>query len=208
MSNQLCRAKELCSYAQILDRGKKHALARQHLSRAIALLEKQGPGSDELAEAYCAMCFATLFTRCRRDKRHAQQREAIAWYEKAIAVWERNGNQAKLGPNLSNLGSLYYRCGEMETALARNLRALELERQRTTLDDESVAAWNHVARCYLALGRLDEAESVVREGFARMGDNTPRSAYLWSTLAGIYSARAQAFHCKAKELAPPDSCAV
>jgi len=208
MSDQLCRAKELCSYAQILNRGKKHALARQHLSRAITLLEKQAPKSEDLAEAYCAMCFATLFTRCRRDKRQEQQREAIAWYEKAIAVWECNGNQEKLGPNLTNLGSLYYRCGDMEAALARNLRGLELERRRTTFDGESVAAWNHVAGCYLALGRLNEAESVVREGFARLGDNTPGSAYLWETLAQIYSARAEEFHRKARELAPPNSCAV
>ncbi len=71
-----------------------------------------------------------------------------------------------------------------------------------------VNPFNHVAGCYLALGRLDEAEATVRDGFALIGDNTPMSGYLWNTLAEITQARAAQYRKRAEESVPPESCSI
>lgn len=164
-----------------------------------------------MADAYRSMAFLVLFARAR-TKAEKQKNGALAasWYEKAIKVWQDNGNTDSLGGNLTNLGSLYFRIGDLQAALACNLRGLELEKAKSKeqLDNESYNSFNHVAGTYLALGRLDEAEATVREGFALLGDNTPYSGYLWNTLAKITAARAEQYRKRAEELVPPDSCSI
>lgn len=201
-------AQVLLGEATRLQRLNQYAKAGRLLLKAIAILESDRPDSEELADAYRSMCWVHAFGRYRKADRAQHRHEAATWYEKAIAVWERNGNKEALAGNLSNLGSLYYRFGDYKTSLERNLRGLELEKERSELDDESIAVWNHVAGCYLALARLDEAEAVVQDGFARFGDATPNSAYLWGTLARIHEARAAQCMERARELAPPQSCAI
>lgn len=178
------------------------------LRQAVSILEQAAPLSEDLADAYRSLSFTHLFMRCRPGNRDKQQKLALSWYEKAIAVWEANGNQDALSGNLTNLGALYFRCGDLQKSLERNLRALNFERAKQKFDDESVAAWNHVAGCYVSLNRLDEAEATIRDGFSRLGENTPQCYCLWDTLAEVFEARAKQFRKKAVDLAPPQSCLI
>lgn len=194
----------------------RNGIARRQMAKAIELLEGFRPSNNDMAEAYRAMSFIVLFSKARsKAKRKQNGIDAAAWYEKAIKVWEKNGNTEELGGNLTNLGSLYYRIGDYETALARCLRGLEMEKAKTTLGEESVAPFNHVAGCYLQLGRLDEAEATIRDGFARIGDSSESAGYLWSTLSKIAEARgeqhrqlAEQYRQRAEELLPPESCSL
>lgn len=197
--------------AQVLSKTNQHARARRQLSSAITALEKLRPLGENMAEAYVSMCFLVFGAPARnKAKRRQNLLDAAAWYEKAIKVWEENGNTEKLGGNLTNLGSLYFRIGDFESALARNLRGLAIEKAKSKeqLDDESFYSFNHVAGCYLALGRLDEAEATVRECFELLGDDKPNSGYLWNALADITTARAKKYRKRAEELVPPDSCSI
>lgn len=201
---------ELAKYEE-LAKGGKRGPARRHLTTAINMLEKLRPLNENMAEAYVNMAFLVLFAPARNKAQKKQNGlDAAAWYEKAIKVWEKNGNIEKLGGNLTNLGSLYFRIGDYETSLACNLRGLEIEKAKgkDKFDEDSYNPFNHVAGAYLALGRLDEAEATVRDCFALLGDNTPRSGYLWNTLAEITKARAEQYRKRAEELVPPDSCSI
>lgn len=209
--NNCKEANEALAKAKKLSKAKKNGLARRQLGFAIKMLEKLRPLGENMAQAYLDMCWLVLFARARNKAERKQNGlDAAAWYEKAIKVWEDNGNTDMLGGNLTNLGSLYYRIGDYETSLARNLRGLEMEKAKSKdqLDEDSYNPFNHVAGAYLALGRLDEAEATVKECFALLGDNTPRSGYLWNTLAEITRARAQQYRKRAEELVPPDSCSI
>lgn len=188
----------------------KHGMAKRWQLKAIALLEQNRPLNHDMAEAYREMCFILSLTPARKKgQRRELDLEAIQWYEKAIAVWEGIGSLQELRGNLTNLGSFYYCLGDYETALVRELRGLELEKLKgNKLDDESVSPFNHVAGCYLMLGRLDEAEATIRDGFAHIGDDTPNSGYLWGTLAKITEARAKQYRKRAEELVPPESCSI
>ena len=199
---------ELAKAAELAKSG-KNGLARRRLTTAINMLEKLRPLNEDMAKAYVDMAFLVLFARARNKAQQKQNGvDAAAWYEKAIKVWEGNGNAEALCGNLTNLGSLYYRIGDYETSLARELRGLEMTKAKGKLDADSVAPFNHVAGCYLALGRLDEAEATIRDGFALIGDKTPGSGYLWNTLSEITKARAEQYRKRAEELIPPDSCSI
>jgi hypothetical protein len=197
--------------AKALSQANKNAQARRELTTAINMLEKLRPLGENMADAYVSMCFLVFGSSARtKAKRRQNLLDAAAWYEKAIKVWEENGNTESLGGNLTNLGSLYFRMGDLETSLARNLRGLEIEKAKSkeSLDDESFNSFNHVAGCYLALGRLDEAEATVRDCFALLGDDKPNAGYLWNTLAEITTARAKQYRKRAEELVPPNSCSI
>jgi len=197
--------------AKALSQANKNAQARRELTTAINMLEKLRPLGENMAGAYVSMCFLVFGASARtKAKRRQNLLDAAAWYERAIKVWEENGNTESLGGNLTNLGSLYFRMGDLETSLARNLRGLEIEKPKSkeSLDDESFNSFNHVAGCYLALGRLDEAEATVRECFALLGDDKPNAGYLWNTLAEITTARAKQYRKRAEELVPPNSCSI
>jgi tetratricopeptide (TPR) repeat protein len=204
-------ANEALAKAAQLSKENKNALAIRRLGFAIKMLEKLRPLGETLAQAYLDMAFLALFSRARHKAQRKQNGlDAAAWYEKAIKVWEENGNNDLLRSNLTNLGSLYFRIGDYETSLVRNLRGLKMEKakNKNELDEDSYNPFNHVAGCYLALGRLDEAEATVRESFALLGDNTPSSGYLWNTLSSITQARAEQYRKRAEELVPPDSCSI
>lgn len=204
-------ANEALAKARTLSKANKNGLAIRQLGFAIKMLEKLRPLGENMAEAYRDMAFLVLFARARNKAQRKQNGlAAVAWYEKAIKVWEDNGNTDSLGGNLTNLGSLYFRIGDYETSLARNLRGLQIEKAKgkDELTEESVNPFNHVAGCYLALGRLDEAEATVKEGFALLGDDTPMSGYLWNTLAEITQARAAQYRKRAEELVPAESCSI
>lgn len=204
-------ANEAIAKAEQLQKANKNGLAIKKLGFAIKMLEKLRPVGENLAQAYLDMSFLVLFSRARNKAQRKQNGlNAVAWYEKAIKVWEENGNTNLLAGNLTNLGSLYFRIGDYETSLARNLRGLAFEKAKSKdqLDEDSYNPFNHVAGAYLALGRLDEAEATVREAFALLGDDTPHSGYLWNTLAEITKARAVQYRKRAEELVPAESCSI
>ncbi len=185
----------------------KYGLASRYTLKAIVLLEKIRPLNQNMADAYRQMCDALALKRARKKGERLQlDLEAIAWYEKTITVLEGIGDVRQLRGNLTNLGSFYYGLGDYETSLKRELRGLDMERSRD--GEKSVTPWNHVSSCYLKLGRLDEAEATIRDGFMHCGDNTPMSGYLWNTLAEITKARAVQYRKRAEELVPAASCSI
>lgn len=203
-------ANKFIARAAELAKAEKWGRAKHALLKGIAQLEKYRPLNQDMAKAYRDMTDYVALMRAR-NKAHRRQLdiEAIGWYEKAIKVWEGLNDLQNLRGNLTNLGSFYYCIEDYETALERELRGLAIEKMKgNKLNDESVAPFNHVAGCYLKLGRLDEAEATIRDGFAHIGDDTPNSGYLWNTLAEITKARAATYRKRAEELIPPDSCSI
>lgn len=188
--------------------------ARTKLLKAVKLLEKLAPDSEDLASAYLQLCYVHCFyCKPRKHMKAKRQQQAIAWYEKVIAVHERNGNVEHLKGDLINISVLYQRAGELDTALARSLRALAIEKkQPTPADDpgydERVAAWSHAASCHLRLGQLDEAEAVIKDGLDTCGADTPNCGYLWGLQAQVYDERAKRCRQKAEEILPPVHCSI
>ncbi len=208
-----CKCAKCQAANQALEKAKaylavdKYGMAGRYTLKAIALLEVIRPLNKDMADAYHQMCdILSLKPARKKGERRQLDLEAIAWYEKAITVLEGIGNVRELRGNLTNLGSFYYRIGDYQTALIRELRGLDME--RTSAGEKSVSPWNHVAGCYLALGRLDEAEATIRDGFGHCGDSTPMSGYLWNTLANITQARAEQYRKRAEVLVPPNSCSI
>jgi len=190
----------------------KNWAARTRLLKAISLLGKLAPDSEEMADAYLSMSMVYFFSRSRKHKVAQRRQEALAWYEKALAVWERNGDVQALGGNLTNISSMYTRVGDLETALARASRGLEVERNHPTPADspsygERVHAWSHVAGCYLALGKLSEAEAVIADGLERFSTD-PNRGYLWGLQARVHEARATICRQTAEEILPVQHCSI
>ena len=193
--------------AKQLAKKQQHWRARTHLLVAITLFEQIDCKCDELAEAYRQLAFV-YWSVCSRKMRCKRRKEALDSYEKALAVWERNGNHQELSANLTNISAMYTSVGDKETALARALRGLQLEKEHPQpQSDERVAAWTHAGGCHLALGQLDEAEAVIADGFASLGDD-PSSGYLWSLKALVFEARAKQCRERAEELLPEDHCRI
>lgn len=180
--------------------------ARENLNTAIALLA-DSPDSEDLADAYILMVWSIW------SDQEADCAAAFQWYEKALAVWSRNGNNTKLSGHLSNVSSMYYRTGDLQTALERALRGLDVQREHPTpaespACEERVAAWTHAASCHLALGQVDEAEAVIKDGLACLGEDTPNCGYLWDLQAQVHDERASRCRQKAEKLRPPQHCSI
>ncbi|MCA9801938.1 MAG: hypothetical protein KC777_08135 [Cyanobacteria bacterium HKST-UBA02] len=194
--------------ARELARGKDGRGARKKLRQAIVLLEKLAPDSEDMADAYLQMSFLDFFARCRKANKPRRQQQALAWYEKAIAVWERNGNAESLRANLTNVSAMYGRAGLNKEALTRAERALKMAQATASSEPESISAWTHAAGRNLEIGKLDRAERIVKDGLKRFGENTPDCAYLWNLRSQIYEARARRFREKAESILPPDACPI
>src|SRR5581483_5847927 len=95
----------LLAEANELQRIGRHWPSRVPLAKAIALLQKDAPDSEELACAYRSMCWAHVMVKCRKTSRAQHQQAALGWYEKAISVWERRGEVEALAGNLCNIGA-------------------------------------------------------------------------------------------------------
>jgi tetratricopeptide (TPR) repeat protein len=201
-------ARVLMADANELFKANKFWAARSKLRDAIEVLEKVAPDSDEMAEAYLSMCWAHYSARSRKHKRSARKQEACAWYERAIAVWERNGNTNKLSANLTNISVLYHRLGEVGMALKCAVRALKMERASTAVrESEQIAAWTHAAGLYLAVGNLSQASRVISEGL-RIFAGDPNCAYLLGLKANVLEARASQLRSKAEEMLPLGACPI
>ena len=191
---------------------KNSLVARAKIRNAIELLEKLDPNSEDMASAYTAMCFSLFFMKSRKHVVARRKHEALGFYEKALAVWERNGNTASLSGNLTNISVMYARVGDNDTAHLRAMRGLELTKSLTAeqlaADEEAVNAWTHAASRCLTVGLLDKAERIVRDGLKRFGKDSPKTAHLWNVRARVFAARADLARAKAEELLPPETCAL
>lgn len=191
---------------------KNSVKARAAIRNAIALLEKLDPDSEDMASAYLAMCFSLFFMKSRKPVVARRKQEALGFYEKALAVWERNGNVAKLSGNLTNISVMYVRVGDPETAVQRAMRGLDLIKNQSAdelaKDDEAVNAWTHAAARCMMVGLLGKAERIIRDGLKRFGQDSPKCAHLWNVRAQIFAARAEQARAKAEQLLPPDTCAL
>ncbi len=189
---------------------KNRIRARAQIRNAIQILERLDPKSEDMASAYVAMCFSLFFAKSRKHGATVNKQQAAAFYEKALAVWQHNGNIASLAGNLTNISVLYERLGDTKTALKRALRGLELTKRQSdeelAQDKEAVHAWNHAAGRCLSAGRLNSAERIIVDGFKRFGKQSPQCAYLWNLRAQVFSLRAQRCRTKAEQLLPPGSC--
>jgi tetratricopeptide (TPR) repeat protein len=199
-------AQMLVDEAKKLTKANKRWQARTKLLAAVKLFEKLAPNSDDLARAYCFLWGITFFAKARPSNLARRQKEALEWYEKEIAIYERRANVAELGSSLTNISVMYARAGDRDTALKRALRGLEIARIRNDKDDpEAIHAWTQTIWHLLALSRLHEAESLIAEGLARFSEN-PLRAYLLHQQAHVYTERAKLCQQLAEQLLPPDSC--
>ena len=202
----LLGAKMLVEKADTLSKEKKKPWqARTQLMLAAKLFEKFAPDSEDLADAYLTLSFICLGAKARQHMVAARRQEALNWYEKAIGVWERNANIDKLGANLTNLSVMYARFGDRETGLARAERGLAIARIQEKKDPEAIHAWTQAVWHMLALGKLDDAESVIADGLARF-DGNPQCAYLWNQKSQLFTARSAEFKKIAEAMLPADFC--
>lgn len=196
--------------ANELGRNNKNAESRKLLKKAIAILEKLAPDSDEMADACISMSFCFWDARGRRKDKETRRLQALEWYEKGLAAYERSGNTTMLTCNLTNISAMYRREGQLTTALARAQRALDLERAHPTSADpgERSASWSHAADLYRLTGDLDTAEAVIADGLAQLGEKTPSCGYLWAVRAYVFEDRAKQCRAIADEILPPEHCTI
>lgn len=201
-------ARVLMDEANKLYKANKCWSARSKLGDAIKVLETVAPDSDDMAKAYLSMCWAHYSARSRKYKQQARKQEACAWYEKAIGVWERNGNTTLLAANLTNISALYRRLGQVDIALECAVRALKMERARKgARHSEHIAAWTHAAGLYLVVGKLNQANRVINEGLRIFADD-PYRAYLLGLKADLLDVRAKQLRTEAREIVPADACPI
>jgi len=206
--DDLLGAKMLKEEALELSRAEKNWAARTKLQRAIALLEKFEPDGDDMADAYLQMCWVYYSAKSRtKSLKRERQLEALAWYEKALAVWERNGNKSFLRGNLTNASGIYSRLGFHKKGVALAERALKMQLE-VPLEREGISAWTHAAGRNVEAGNLDRADRICKDGIKRYGENEPYTAYLWNLRSQIATMRAKAFREKAEAILPPDACPI
>lgn len=173
---------------------------------AVILLEKIAPDSNEMAEAYRFLVFCCFSMRSRPANRAATRQEALDWYQKALAVWERNGNIDALSGNLTNAAAMHFRLGDVKAAVAHSERGLKLAKSKSlTPDNETIHAWTHAAGYNCSAGNLDRAERIIKDGLKRF-PNDPGRAYLLSAQADVLETRAKLLREEAESLLPADAC--
>ena len=176
----------LVQQAEKLLGSKKPWQARTKLMEAVGLFEKFAPDSDDVAKAYMSLCFICIAAKARKYKLAQRKLEAIAWYEKAIGVWDRTSNVLELG-NLINLSVMYALYGDPLIGLNRAKRGLAIARFRDEKNNpETIAAWTQTAWQMISLGLIDEAEKVIDDGLKRFPDS-PNRALLWNLKSQVYT---------------------
>lgn len=190
---------------------------------AVRILEDVAPDSNELADAYLFVVFTCFSMKSRPKNREQTRTEALDWYQKALAVWKRNGNLTALCGNLTNVSAMYFRFGQINAAVTHAELGLKLAKKlarknllatstqanseatatqansEATADDEAIAAWTHCASYNLSAGNIDRAERIAKDGLKRF-PNDPNRAHLLHTCADVLEARAQKLREQAEAL--------
>ncbi|MGB7926468.1 MAG: CHAT domain-containing protein [Pyrinomonadaceae bacterium] len=93
----------------------------------------------------------------RAEDKAASLRQAIAKYEEALAAWKSAGDRLKEADALKNIGEVYQRLGESQTALKYGEQALRLSRKVNDRRAEGEIL-NNIGYVYLSLGDSRKAQ--------------------------------------------------
>lgn len=112
---------------------------------------------------------------------------AAGYYERALGIARKIGDQPEIAANLANLGQLLVISGDYEKALEYMEEALAIDR---ALGDESVIATdlNTIGRLYESWGMFDKAADYLREALdidKKLG-NTDKIAVRYNSLGLVY----------------------
>lgn len=141
--------------AVIARRRAQKETALTHIDRALVMLRQSGYRRME------AQALNVLANYARDEKRHDDARRL---YLDVLQMHRDTGNFVVEGRALCSFANFLLETGEMWRAVRANEAALE--RLRTTKDALFITATlGQLARAKLLLGRLDEAEAALREGF-------------------------------------------
>lgn len=205
---------KLLAQARELGKAGKNVEAAQLIEQAIPLIvSHEGAASQLLADThklYAFTCYSIWAESNCTDS--ARLENVISSYGLALTIREQSGESSMdLAHDFTNFGAVYYATGRYDDALVVNEKALKMGELFSQNDQEGcqrLAIWNHLAGTYHQLGRLDDAEQLLKRALSIVKENNPDRAYLLSSLAGVYESRAQQLREQAEKIAAPNCCAV
>ncbi len=159
-------------YKKAIDLDSRFALARSGLAVSYYNLNQMAQASEEIRQAYEAGDRQTLrerlnITTLYYDLAQGDVEKAIEGYKEYIRAYPHDDVA------LGNLSSEYFVVGDYEQAAKYAHEAL-------TIDPDSSAWYENYSTALLALARVDEADSVLKEGFARNLDDAALHANMYS----------------------------
>src|SRR5258707_552405 len=149
----------------------RFALAHSNLAVAYYNLSQNALAADQIRQAFELADRQTVrdrlhITTLYYDMATGDVQKAIASYKEWVRLYPRD-DIAK-----GNLSSEYFLVGDYEQAAASAQQALRL-------DPGSAAWYENLATAYIALQRLDEAQGVLNQAFARKLDDPSMHADLY-----------------------------
>src|SRR5438445_200533 len=150
----------------------RFALAHSHLAVAYYNLNQNALAADHIRRAFEAADRQTLrdrlhITTLYYDLATGDVQKAIKSYKEWVQLYPRD-DIAK-----GNLSSEYFLIGDYEEAAT-------LAQQALRLDPGSTAWYENLATAYIALQRLEEAQNVLNQAFARKLDDPSMHADLYA----------------------------
>ena len=159
-------------YKQAIDLDSRFAMARSGLAVSYYNLSQMALAGDEIRQAFEVGDRQTVRERFNvqtlyYDMAQGDIEKAIAGYKDYLHIYPRDSVA------LGNLSSEFFVVGDYEQAARYSEEALKL--------DPDTAAWyENYSIALLALGRVRDAEQVLREAFSRKMDDTALHANLYS----------------------------
>ncbi len=159
-------------YKKAIDIDSRFALARSALAVAYYNLSQMGQASEEIRQAYEAgdrqtfrerLNIATLYY----DLAQGDINKAIEGYKAYIRAYPRDDVA------LGNLSSEFFVTGDYEQAAQYAEDALKI-------DPESAAWYENYSTALMALWRLEDAEKILKDAFARKLDDAALHSNLYS----------------------------
>jgi tetratricopeptide (TPR) repeat protein/transcriptional regulator with XRE-family HTH domain len=98
-----------------------HALASEHLARAVALARDTG-WSEGFSSAMSTLAGVT--------SHRGRPAEALGYFEQALAAEQRSGATAACATTLGNLAHVHWELGHLDQAASAYLRSIELDRNQ------------------------------------------------------------------------------
>jgi tetratricopeptide (TPR) repeat protein len=174
---------------ELLDRESRHAQAREHLERALAiqreLLRPDDPALGRLLHRLGAVAYQ------QSEVAHAQ-----AYFEQALAIWDAafGPEHPALGRALTGLGVVLKDRGRFAEARAVYERSVAIQEAAFGPEHSAVARdLNNLGNLLRHLGELDEAlrlqQRALRIREAAFGPAHPAVAQSWANLGLVHAAR-------------------
>lgn len=117
--------------------------------------------------------------------------EAEESFQKALAIYEKTGDQGSISIVLNNLGSVYKARGQLDKALESYSRALAIsEKVFGSEHPDTATTINNLASVYTSMGDLSKAEEYFQRSLMIneriFGNDHPRTATSLNNLGTIY----------------------